>query len=66
MPINSIRKIIKIKIVMRMSNFNAGGQTYQSPSLEVLDVLVEGVLCESFGDANEAGKELSEENEWDF
>ena len=51
---------------MRMSNFNAGGQTYQSPSLEVLDVLVEGVLCESFGDANEAGKELSEENEWDF
>ena len=30
-----------------MSNFNAGGQTYQSPSLEVLDVLVEGLLCTS-------------------
>lgn len=34
---------------MRMSNFNAGGQTYQSPSLEVLDVLVEGILCASDG-----------------
>ena len=32
-----------------MSNFNAGGQTYQSPSLEVLDVLVEGILCASDG-----------------
>lgn len=47
MPLNSIRKIIKTKIIMRMSDFNAGGQTYQSPSLEVLDVLVEGLLCTS-------------------
>lgn len=58
MPLNSIRKIIKTKIVMRMSNFNAGGQTYQSPSLEVLDVLVEGLLCTSgTGDIDNATEE---------
>lgn len=43
---------------MRMSNFNAGGQTYQSPSLEVLDVLVEGLLCTSgTGDIDNATEE---------
>lgn len=31
------------------TNFSRGGQTYQSPSLEVLDVLVEGILCTSDG-----------------
>lgn len=29
------------------SNFTRGGQTYQTPSVNVLDVLSEGVLCAS-------------------
>lgn len=29
------------------SNFTRGGQTYQTPSVNVLDVLNEGVLCGS-------------------
>lgn len=29
------------------SNFTRGGQTYQTPSVNVLDVLSEGVLCSS-------------------
>ena len=29
------------------SNFTRGGQTYQTPSVNVLDVLSEGVLCGS-------------------
>lgn len=29
------------------SNFTRGGQTYQTPSVNVLDVLNEGVLCAS-------------------
>lgn len=37
------------------TNFSRGGQTYQSPSLEVLDVLVEGLLCTSgTGDIDDA------------
>ena len=29
------------------SNFTRGGQTYHTPSVNVLDVLNEGVLCQS-------------------
>lgn len=29
------------------TNFTRGGQTYNAPSVEVLDVQVEGILCES-------------------
>jgi hypothetical protein len=43
-----------------------GGVSYESPSVKTLEVLSEGVLCGSFGDANEAGKELQETNLWDF
>ena len=51
-------------------NFNKtntrGGQTYETPSVTTLEVLSEGVLCGSYGDPNAPGKDLSEENEWDF
>lgn len=29
------------------TNFTRGGQTYNAPSLEVLDLQVEGILCGS-------------------
>lgn len=44
------------------SNFTRGGQTYQTPSVNVLDVLSEGVLCQSgefgIGDWEEDGESL--------
>lgn len=42
--------------------------SYETPSVTTLEVLSEGVLCGSFGDANEAGKMLqeNENNSWDF
>lgn len=49
------------------NNLNLGGvSTYETPTVKSLDVLSEGVLCGSFGDANEAGNELQETNVWDF
>lgn len=49
-------------------NNTRGGQTYETPSVTTLEVLSEGVLCGSFGGANEAGKMLqeNENNSWDF
>ena len=47
-------------------NNTRGGQTYETPSVTTLEVLSEGVLCGSYGDPNAPGKDLSEENEWDF
>ena len=43
-----------------------GGALYIAPSMSVVDLHNEGLLCTSFGDANAAGKELNVENEWDF
>ena len=43
-----------------------GGVSYETPLVTTLDVLSEGVLCGSYGDANEAGKELQETNLWNF
>lgn len=44
------------------SNFTRGGQTYQTPSVNVLGVLSEGVLCQSgefgIGDWEEDGEPL--------
>lgn len=41
---------------------------YEAPSVTSLDILSEGLLCGSFGDANEAGKTLEESDgsSWDF
>lgn len=44
-----------------------GGVSYETPLVTTLDVLSEGVLCGSYGDANEAGKTLQETgNPWEF
>ena len=40
--------------------------TYETPTVTTLEVLSEGVLCGSYGDPNAPGKDLSQENEWDF
>ena len=42
--------------------------SYETPSVKTLEVLSEGVLCASFGDANEAGRALQENADatWDF
>lgn len=40
--------------------------SYETPSVKTLEVLSEGVLCGSYGDANEAGAELHESNVWNF
>lgn len=46
--------------------FNPEGLSYEAPSVTSLDILSEGLLCQSFGDAGRAGKDLDTENEWDF
>ena len=39
---------------------------YEAPSIKTLDILSEGVLCSSYGDANQAGKTLEETDTWNF
>ena len=61
------RKIIITKTNMNTDKiFVRGGQPYEAPSVTPLDILSEGLLCQSFGDANKAGKDLNEENLWEF
>lgn len=33
--------------IMKQTNFNSGSRTYESPAVNVLDVMSEGVLCQS-------------------
>ncbi len=53
---------------MTLNKKNAWGGVsyYETPLVKTLDILSEGVLCQSFGGANEAGKELQETNLWEF
>ena len=43
-------------------------ETYETPTIATLNIQSEGVLCGSFGDANQAGKTLeeSDDSSWDF
>ena len=43
-----------------------GVSAYETPSVTTLEVLSEGVLCGSYGEANKAGAELNESNVWEF
>ncbi len=44
-----------------------GGESYyESPLVNSLEMSNEGVLCASFGGANQAGAVLKESNEWNF
>lgn len=47
-------------------NLTWGGQPYEAPTVTSLDILSEGLLCQSFGDPGKAGKDLNEENLWEF
>lgn len=40
--------------------------SYTTPSVETYNMSVQGILCGSYGDAGEPGKDLNVENEWDF
>ena len=64
--ISCIEKIITLINMNTDKIFARGGQPYEAPSVTPLDIISEGLLCQSFGDANRAGKDLNEENEWDF
>ena len=61
-----IEKIITLINMNTDKIFARGGQPYEAPSVTPLDILSEGLLCQSFGDAGRAGKDLNEENLWDF
>ena len=56
----------KYYIMTQINRQKQGGVVYIAPSMSVLDVETEGLLCVSFGDANQAGKELTEDNVWDM
>ena len=44
----SYLKCIKFNIFMKLKNIDlAGGVSYKAPAVSILDVQVEGVLCES-------------------
>ncbi len=51
---------------MNYKNYCRGGQPYETPTVDVFAILSEGVLCQSYGDPNAPGKDLGEENVWDF
>ena len=48
------------------NSMNWEGLSYVAPSVYVLNDNAEGVLCGSYGDPNAPGKDLGQENEWDF
>ena len=48
------------------NSMNWEAVSYETPSVNVLNVQAEGVLCASYGEAGAAGKDLGEENVWDF
>ena len=50
----------------KINSKNWEGLLYAAPSVNVLDVRAEGVLCASYGDPNAPGKDLGQENEWDL
>ena len=39
---------------------------YQAPSCEIFSVRTEGVLCQSYGDANAAGSTVNENSEYEY
>ena len=64
-----INQITKNNTIMtRKTIMTRGGQTYEAPSVEILDVMSEGVFCTSYGEANHAGNTLYETDgcEWNF
>lgn len=61
--------LIKYYNLMNINDFKIRKElSYETPSVSMLDVMSEGMLCQSFGEANEAGKRLEEDTNstWDF
>lgn len=60
----------QIQTIMNTNNKNNvwAVETYETPTIATLNIQSEGVLCGSFGDANQAGKTLeeSDDSSWDF
>ncbi len=58
----------QIQTIMNTNNKNNvwAVETYETPTITTLEVLSEGVLCASYGEAGAAGKDLDQENSWDF
>ena len=61
-------KYKQIQTIMNTNNKNnvRAVETYETPTITTLEVLSEGVLCASYGEAGAAGKDLDQENSWDF
>ena len=61
-------KYKQIQTIMNTNNKNNvwAVETYETPTITTLEVLSEGVLCASYGEAGAAGKDLDQENSWDF
>lgn len=53
-------------MTLERKQFMGEVSSYETPSVKTLEVLSEGVLCGSYGDANKAGAELNESNVWEF
>lgn len=58
--------MLKIKIMTFNNKTMQNVSSYETPSVTTLEVLSEGVLCASYGEAGAAGKDLDQENSWDF
>ena len=40
--------------------------TYEAPDVTVVEIHTEGTLCQSYGDANEAGSALNEDSDYEY
>ncbi len=61
------RKIIITKTNMNTDKiFVRGGQPYEAPSVTPLDILSEGLLCQSFGDNFDENNNTEKFNPFDF
>ena len=61
-------KYKQIQTIMNTNNKNNvwAVETYETPTITTLEVLSEGVLCGSYGDPGAPGRDLDQENEWNF
>lgn len=40
--------------------------TYEAPDVTVFEIHTEGTLCQSYGDANEAGSPVTEDPDYEY
>ena len=61
-----IEKIITLINMNTDKIFARGGQPYEAPSVTPLDILSEGLLCQSFGDNFDENNHTEKFNPFDF